>query len=80
MVVPDGASIERGAIWYQIKLVPEEAESWYWMKLVPEEAEYQINGVSDQWVVAVPDQWSTGWSCLRVKVVRSINNQPFNPI
>jgi hypothetical protein len=38
MVVPDGASTRIIAIWYQMKLVPEEAQSWYQMKLVPEEA------------------------------------------
>jgi hypothetical protein len=44
MVVPDGASTRIGTIWYQMKLVPEEAESWYQMKLVPEEVErwYQM--------------------------------------
>jgi len=33
MVVPDGSSTGIGAIWYQMKLVPEEAQSWYRMKL-----------------------------------------------
>jgi hypothetical protein len=31
MVVLDGASTGIGAIWYRMKLVPEEAESWYQM-------------------------------------------------
>ena len=51
MVVSDGASTGIGAIWYQMKLIPEEAESWYRMKLVPEEAKswYRMNAkvVSD---------------------------------
>jgi len=45
MVVPDGASTERGAIWYQIKLVLEEAESWYRKRRSTESMEYQISGL-----------------------------------
>jgi len=49
MVVPYGVSTRIGAIWYQMKLVPEEAKSWYWKRwrdgterggeMVPDEAQ-----------------------------------------
>jgi hypothetical protein len=52
MVVLDGASTRIGAIWYQMKLVLEEAERWYQMnaKVVLDDMEcgYQMT-------VQVPD-------------------------
>ena len=67
MVVLDGVGTIIGAIWYWMKLVPEEVERWYRMnaKVVPDhcrefdemECGYQMN-------VQVPHDYRTFWYCM----------------
>jgi hypothetical protein len=56
MVVLDGASTRIGVIWYQMKLVLEEAESWYHMntKVVPDHYKVLDDMKCGYWMTVEP--------------------------